>query len=265
MLNLRKNNFLSKEHLKEKAPSIFTNTPSNNVSKHYVYIPTPQVINDMELLGWLPIDAKEVKARKASTKGFQKHLIIFRNPEIEINGDDGDNVFPQILLTNSYDAKSSFTLTAGIFRLVCENGLVISTEEFEDVKIRHMGYSFSELQKSVIEMVKRLPLTVECMNKFKETELRDTQIVDFARKAVKVRFGKGKQKVDIKDLISPSRKEDIGKDLWSVFNVLQEKLINGNFDYITNNKMRKGRVIKNFTQDQKFNKELYKLATSYAN
>ena len=33
--------------------------------------------------------------------------------------------------------------------MVCENGLVISTQEFSDLKIRHMGYTFEELQKQI--------------------------------------------------------------------------------------------------------------------
>ena len=57
----------------------------------------------MEKLGWGVVDAKEVKARKADTMGFQKHLVVFRNNEIQITSEDGDNVFPQILLTNSHD------------------------------------------------------------------------------------------------------------------------------------------------------------------
>ena len=62
--------------------------------------------------------------------GFQKHLVVFRNNDIIIEGKDNDTVYPQVLLTNSHDGKNAFTFTAGLFRLVCENGLVISTQEF---------------------------------------------------------------------------------------------------------------------------------------
>ena len=67
--------------------------------------------------------------------------------------------------------KIAFTFTAGLFRLVCENGLVISTTQFEDVKMRHMGYTFEDLQQNIREMVEKLPLTVESMNKMKEIEM----------------------------------------------------------------------------------------------
>ena len=67
--------------------------------------------------------------------------------------------FPQILLTNSHDGKNAFTFTAGLFRMICENGLVISSQNFEKMKIRHMGYSFEELQNTIKSIVESLPLT----------------------------------------------------------------------------------------------------------
>jgi hypothetical protein len=54
--------------------------------------------------------------------------------------------------------------------------------------------------------------------------------------------------------------------MWSVFNVIQEKLINGDFTYLNDNgKTRKARKIKNFQQDIKLNQELFDLALEYVN
>ena len=221
-------------------------------------------IDDMRLLGWDVVDAKEVRARKGI--GFQKHLVVFRNPEVVINGSDGDTVYPQILLTNSHDGKNAFTFTAGLFRMVCENGLVISTEQFEDVKMRHMGYTFEDLQVNIKDMVERLPLTVESMNVMKQTQLGEEQALDFAKKALETRFDKKQMEriqVDLNDLLTPTRKEDQGSDLWSVFNVIQEKLIDGGFDYRSKSKSRKARKIKNFSQDKKVNEKLFSLALEF--
>ena len=266
MLNLRNSDFLSKEEIKSKAPSIFTSTAAQGVSEKYTHIPTSNVIEDMDLLGWKVVDAKEVKARKGI--GFQKHLLVFRNEDVVINGADGDTVFPQILLTNSHDGKNSFTFTAGLFRMICENGLVISTEQFEDVKMRHMGYTFEELQEQIKGMVERLPLTVESMNKMKQIEMSQDMAVEFARKAITTRFNENEIEnisVDINELLHPTRKEDEGKDLWSVFNVVQEKILDGDFNYTFGTKVRKARKIKNFNQDLKINKELFSIALGYAN
>ena len=268
MLNLEKSEFLSKEQLKEVCPVIFANKASKDVSKHYTHIPTSKVIDDMATLGWNVVDAKAVKARKNSTKGFQKHLVVFRNNDVVIDGQGGDTVFPQVLLTNSHDGKNAFTFTAGLFRMVCENGLVISTTQFEDVKMRHMGYSFEELQVKIKEMVEKLPLTVESMNKMQATELGQNEMVKFAKKAIKTRFNDDELKrikIDFKELLNPTRDEDKGNDLWSVFNVVQEKIIDGDFEYVAAGKIRKARQIKNFKQDQKINKELFDVALEFAN
>jgi hypothetical protein len=175
-------------------------------------------------------------------------------------------VFPQILLTNSSDGKNAFTFRAGLFRLVCSNGLVISTQDFADLKIRHFGYKFEELQKTITSMVEKLPLTVESMNKFKQTQLAEEQIMDFAKKALTVRFGEDEMSritVDYNEFIKPTRKEDEGNDLWSVFNRVQEKIIDGDFTYGYATKTRKARRIKNFNQDIVLNSNLYELATQY--
>ena len=256
------NKFLTKEEIKEVAKSVFTTAGAEGTSEKYSHIPTFQIIEDMELLGWKVTDVKEVKARKNA--GFQKHLVIFRNPEIAIEGEDGDDVFPQILLTNSSDGKNAFTFRAGLFRLVCSNGLVISTQDFANLKIRHMGYDFAELQKTITAMVEKLPLTVESMNKFKQTQLVEEQIMEFAKQALTVRFGEEEIQritVDYNEFVRPVRREDEGNDLWSVFNRVQEKIIEGDFTYGYATKTRKARRIKNFNQDIELNSKLYELAT----
>jgi hypothetical protein len=264
MLNLNNTNFLTKEQIKDKAKSIFATGGAENTSEKYSHIPTFKIIEDMEVLGWKPIDVKEVKARKNA--GFQKHLVVFRNSEISIDGVDGDTVFPQILLTNSSDGKNAFTFRAGLFRLVCENGLVISTQDFADMRIRHYGYDFAELQKTINTMVEKLPLTVEAMNKFKQTQLAEEQILSFAKQALEVRFSKEEVEhisIDYTEFTKATRKEDEGNDLWSVFNRIQEKIIDGDFNYGYGNKTRKARRIKNFNQDLVVNSQLYELATQF--
>ena len=264
MLNIKSQEFLTKEQIKEKAKSVFAEKGASHTSEKYSHIPTYKIIEDMELLGWKVSDVKEVRARKNA--GYQKHLVVFHNPEIMISGDDGDDVFPQILLTNSSDGKNAFTFRAGLFRLVCENGLVVSTQDFDSLRIRHVGYDFNELQKTINAMVEKLPLTVESMNKFKQTQLSDKQILDFAKQALETRFGEDELKrvtIDFNDFVKATRKEDEGNDLWSVFNRVQEKVISGDFEYGYANKTRKARKIKNFNQDLILNTKLYELASEY--
>ncbi len=268
MLNLQNTKPMSKDEIRSLAPSIFTSNGSNTTSEKYCHISTEKIIDDMEALGWYVADVKEVKARKEGNIGFQKHLIIFRNNDIVINGEDDDVVYPQILLTNSHDGKNSFIFTAGLFRMICENGLVISTEQFESLKIRHYGYSTEELTNVVNEIVAKLPEVVGLMNSFKETILNDEQIEEFAKEMIATRFTEDELPritIDYDDLLTPTRFEDNGKDLWSVFNLLQEKLIHGLFNYQSGVKTRKARKIKDFKQDMALNESLYNVALKFVN
>ena len=260
--------FMSQEAINNAAPSVFTSIPSSEVSDKYTHIPTERVINDMESLGWGVVEAKEVKARKKNTMGFQKHLLVFRNDDIVINGADGDTVFPQILLTNSHDGKNAFTFTAGLFRLICENGLVIADETFEDVKMRHMGYTFEDLQEMIKVMVEKLPLTVESMNKMKDIELEGEQVLELAQSLLDIRVKGTDNSFNneaIEEVLETQRKEDVGSGLWEVFNRIQENIISGNFHYKTKSgKVRQARIIKNFKQDLDLNRKMFSKALEFA-
>ena len=266
MLDLKNDGFLTTNQIKERAKSVFTDTAGPGTSEKFTHIPTYKVIEDMSQLGWSVVDAKEVKARAKNSIGFQKHLVVFRNPDVVINGADGDTVFPQILLTNSNDGKNAFTFTAGLFRMVCENGLVISTEQFNDVKMRHMGYTFEELQTQIRAMVEQLPLTVESMNKMKSIQLSEDQAKELAKKALTTRFEEEQveaMNIDLDLLLDPTRPEDKGSDLWSVFNVIQEKILDGDFTYMSGAKVRKARKVKNFKQDLEINQKLFAMAAEF--
>jgi hypothetical protein len=266
MLNYQNTEFKSLEELKQTTPSIFTKNGSSNTSDKYSHIPTDTVIKDLQLLGWNVVDAKEVKARKQV--GYQKHLVVFRNNDVVINGKDGDTVYPQILLTNSHDGKNSFSFQAGLFRMICENGLVIATKQFENYKIRHMGYDFETLQGVIKDMISNLDLTVESMNKMKETELTEEQTLDFAKQLLETRVAGSKNKFGdeaIADILTPQRKEDKGNGLWEVFNRVQENIVESNFQYLTpGGKLRQARPIKNFRQDMNINAKMYEQALTFA-
>jgi len=242
------------EDIKVIAPSVFTEAKASHLTDKYIQTPTIRVVEDLMNLGWEVTKVQEVKSRKYA--GFQKHLLMFRHPNIMIKGQNGDDAQPQILLTNSHDGKAAFNFRVGIFRFVCENGLVISDADFGVVSIRHVNYTFESLQAKVNGMISKLPGLVNKINLFKSTTLTDTQMQQFATKACALR---SKQTINIMSVLEATRKEDEGNDLWAVFNRVQEKLVNGMFKTGT----RKARVIKNFQQDIKINEQLFELAESY--
>jgi len=173
-----------------------------------------------------------------------------------IKGKEGDDAFPQILLTNSHDGKAAFNFRVGIFRLICSNGLVVSDADFSNVSIRHVNYTFESLQTKIGEVIAKLPKLVKKINLFKSTELTEVQMQDFAAKAMQLRT---KQHVNIMDVLNADRPQDKGNDLWVVFNRIQEKLIGGSYRA----GQRKARSVKNFQKDIELNEQLFELAELY--
>ena len=205
------NHHYTLDQIKQIAPSVFTTTKAAHLTDKYVQTPTSRVVEDLMNLGWQVTKAQEVKSRKY--KGFQKHVVVFRHPDIMIKGKDGDDAFPQILLTNSHDGKAAFNFRVGIFRLVCSNGLVISDADFNNVSIRHINYTFETLQTRIQEVIAKLPGLVKKINLFKSTKLSENQMVEFATKASALRT---KQRVNIMDLLNADRTQDQGNDLWEI-------------------------------------------------
>ena len=259
--------YLTKDQIRNSSPLVFADAPTNpDVSSKYLFVNTETIIDDLEKLGWLPVQAAQRKSRKAGGTIFSKHMVAFQNPNIKITSKDGDDAYPRILLTNSHDGMQAFKFSVGIFRLVCSNGLVVADEQFSDFKIKHKGYTFEELRNVVRQAVEDLPNRVQVMNDMKNRILTEDEKRKMALDAMLIRAGVKELQYDeetITDILDPKRDEDKGDDLWRVFNVIQEKITQGDFHAaLTGAKVRKVRKIKSFEKDMKVNKELFKLATA---
>ena len=259
--------YLTKDQIRNSSPLVFADAPTNpDVSNKYLFVNTETIIDDLEKLGWLPVQAAQRTSRKSEGTIFSKHMVAFQNPDIKITSADGDNAYPRILLTNSHDGMQAFKFSVGIFRLVCSNGLVVADEQFSDFKIKHKGYTFEELRNVVRQAVEDLPNRVQVMNDMKKRILTEDEKRKMALDAMLIRAGVKELQYDeetIDDILDPKRDEDKGNDLWRVFNVIQEKITQGDFHAaLTGAKVRKVRKIKSFEKDMKVNKELFKLATA---
>lgn len=269
------NNAMSNADLMAKVPMAFATAPTAEVSPRYVFIPTTTLIEDMATMGWQPVLATQKGKRAKAKKRSSFHMIAFENadPHYLITNADGEvDCRVRIIVTNSHDGSSSFTFRIGLFRLICENGLVVSTQTFTEVSVRHIAYTIEQLREVVAKATESIPLQIEAMNKMHETELTDDQKSELAVSALKIR--KGLELTDnlttdeetINELLTPIRKEDESDDLWTVFNVLQEKIIKGGSTIaVDGKKPRKMRGIKSALKDIKVNQRLFECAYSYAN
>jgi uncharacterized protein (DUF2461 family) len=169
-----------------------------------------------------------------------------------------------VVLTNSHDGRNSFNLHAGLFRLVCCNGLVIADKTFDQVKIKHQWYNIDEITKVTNSMIDKIPTIINSVNDMDSRELSDKEKITFAKKAMLTRWPKGNEMLDIDDMLQSIRVGDKGNSVWKVYNVVQEKLIKGGL--VFNNKrekMQKLRPIINIDRKIEVNKNLWELAESY--
>lgn len=262
---------MSIEDLKKVVPFAFIDKPTREVSDKYVHVPTSRVIEDLVSMGWEPVQAAQRRGHAGKVSMFSKHMIKFQNPNLVIKGAQGDDVFPQIILTNSHDGTQSFKFMMGLYRLVCSNGLVVADEQFANFKIRHMGYSFEDLQKLIETAVVALPKKVEVINMMKQVQMTEEQQKDFAMKAYLLRRGiEMSDEVKVEDevlegILSSRRTQDQGDDLWLTFNRIQEAITQGGFKGALNGaKVRQVRKIRSFEKDLKINQDLFQLALQYA-
>lgn len=258
---------ISKQDLVSLVPSAFQTKASPKVSSKYCFVSTERLIDDLAILGFQPVVAKQNKIRKGVT-GFQKHFIVFRNEEFVIKNEKNPKLIEEsldLILSNSHDGTSHFNFQAGIFRLVCDNGLLAMDKKYGSFKIRHMSYSFEELRNQINELVSNIPQIFEKVKLMKDIKMSDDKIAEFALRACKIRWEK-EVKIDVNELLKSERVEDQSKDLWTIYNVVQEKLVKGGFTYYTDKgKERRSRAVKNFESQIKLNEELYELVEQYKN
>lgn len=269
-------NFLSESELRCKCPAAFKTAPTNpGVSEKYVQANTATVISDLAKLGWYPVDAKQCRAKKNSAGIRSFHMVAFQNPNVKIvkPGNDGGEIvdaYPRIILTNSHDGFNSFSFRIGLIRLCCSNGLCIGDTMLSEISIRHINYTFERLRNIVNDVIENVPVVVNTMNKMQKVTLQDEEKRNIAKEMVKIRKGMDEsQEINISedtitDILTPLRKEDDGNNLWTVFNVCQEKMIKGLFSIPgKNNKYRKQRRISSIKKDLEYNVKLWDIAAKY--
>ena len=137
------------------------------ITDKYVHVPTEKVIEDVMKLGWTPINAYRVASRGKRT-GTGRHMVKFINYDFM---QEGKTEYPELLLTNSHDGTTAFKLDVGIFRLVCSNGMVVKSQDFGSMRVRHYGYDFETIKGAVNELVEQIPDYLKQVEDMKEQEL----------------------------------------------------------------------------------------------
>jgi|SRR5579859_4573260 len=234
VLNL---NGLSSEEILKYCPSVFAEQKHESRSQRYTYIPTSQILEVVEReTGYVPTKVMQSGSRIEGKAEYTKHLVTLTHRDhlgVELTERH------QILLENSHDGTSGYIVRDGIFRLVCTNGL-IRGDILNTYKVYHRGGDtiVGEVVESTLALGKQSEQVMETVQEMKSVELTRQEQLLLSELGMKGRFDEdedeqtGKTRaIDLykpQDFLAPHRPEDYADDAFTVMNVLEENLREGN-------------------------------------
>lgn len=176
---LRSASPLSDDQIRTVAPSIFQEAAHGSRSARYSYIPTSEVLASLRREGFQPHMVTQGGSRDEEKRGFTKHMIRLRHESLTAPA--VGQTFNEIVLVNSHDGTSSYQLMAGMFRLVCSNGMIVGAGGgFDEVRVKHSGNVTGAVIEGCIEILDRLPEVSEQVREWSGLRLTEGQQTAFA-------------------------------------------------------------------------------------
>lgn len=240
-------------------PHLFTAEPHTRCSDRYDLIRTIDAVEKFIDIGWKPVLAA---GKFNNPYGF--HAVKFENPKFTTSV-GGDVI--QMIMSNSHDGTRPFKIEAGLYRLVCSNGLRIKNADYGTLAQRHVGVNTDEFQFMLTQLANHAERINSVVGDMQSIIMSPDEQIYFAESALACRLTPEQiTTVDIDEFLSPLRSEDSLPNLWCTFNVIQEKMVNGLFTYKTQTKrgvaIRKARKLNHFIRDLELNEQLFDVAAA---
>ncbi|MFT7004978.1 MAG: hypothetical protein ACJAWW_002344 [Sulfurimonas sp.] len=253
---------LTNEQLKAQAPVLFTQEPHYETSEKYHFVSSIEVINEIKSFNWHPVSVQQSSVKDEDKEGYQRHLVRFRHFDDLLSPKENA---VELLLFNSHDRSTAFSISAGIFRFVCSNGLVIADSVFESYKIKHIGDRTNDIQYAIDKITSFKPQLEYKINTLESIKLSEGEKEAFAKSSLDLRFPKHLE-VNYKDLLVPHRDEDDKNDLYTTLNVIQENLLSGSISGVNKKTGRRftSREITSIAKDKDINQGLWDIAERIA-
>ena len=259
------------QELQVVAPAAFSDSPAPHVSDRYQHVRTADIVEQMMSDGFTIKSASQQKTQKrtAGQEAFQKHRITMRMPT-----DNGDtrklgSIFPTVNIVNSGNWSSTFIMAVGLYRLVCENGMIAPFGAAnETIKIRHDRIN-EDTQAAIQRAIDSAPGLFGFAEMCQGTNLSQEQVRMFGLEAARLRFNvKPEDTCDermVRGLLQVRRRDDAPSDLWSVFNRVQENGTHGGFKIPdANGRLRSVRARRSIAADTDWNQLLWGLTQDWA-
>jgi hypothetical protein len=252
---------LSLEEVRERAPAVFAGSAHERTSSAYTFVPTERVLVGLMQAGFVPVEARQTRARHSLEHAHHTVRLRRRLETVQLK-----DAVPEVIFLNSHDGTSAYQLRVGIFRVVCTNGLIVSVGAFPSLRVAHRGDIVQEVVTSALEVSERFGALAGQVERMERRILHKEEQIAFAERALAVRFPEPEQSgIQPAQLLTCRRVEDLGNDLWSVLNKIQENLLRGGLSRLAPNGRRsKTRRITSIREDVRINSRLWDLAALIA-
>lgn len=256
---------LSHAEIRAIAPSVFASAPHASRSERYAYIPTVDVLNGLEREGFHVVKAMQSRSRIPGKAEFTKHMLRLRHESTADLVTVGESI-PEVVLINSHDGTSAYQLLAGLFRLVCSNGMVVADSLVGSLKVQHSGNVTAKVIEGSFKVLENTGKAVDAARSWSGIELSDDEALAFAQGAHTIRFGAEDTTINPVRLLAARRQDDVGSDLWRTFNRVQENVIRGGLQGLnaTGTRRVSSRAIRGIDGDVRLNTALWQLAERMA-
>lgn len=252
---VRRDRPLTDDELMRFVPSVFSQEKHESRSARYTYIPTITLLDSLRREGFQPFFACQTRVRDPERREHTKHMLRLRRAG-QITGKQ----VPEIILLNSHDGTSSYQMLPGLFRQVCQNGLICG-ETFGEVRVPHKGDVVSQVIEGAYEVLGIFDRVEEKRDAMQSLMLPPPARQALAKAALTYRFGEDHHPVTEAQVLTPRRYEDYSDDLWTTYQRLQENLIKGGLS----GRNAKGgrthtRAVRGIDGDVKLNRALWVMA-----
>lgn len=245
--------------LREQLLTTIDHEPGQTTSDRYEAIDTIEVIDTLHSHGF---EINQISGAYSKNIGHrdQKHTVSMINRDLKV-GDDG--TYARAIIHNSYNARAAFKLIAGMFRAACTNGLVFGkVGEVANLRQRHTGDTSVALEQ-IEQYLGKLPQMAQLVQTYKDHPLTEIEMERAVNAMTQLRqriiwgskFDEKNFAVDQDSVLEVLRQEDAKKDAWTVFNVIQEKVIKGGYMYkpFAHSSLRKAKGVRNIVTSEKIN------------
>lgn len=212
---------LTDDQLRHVVPSIFAQDAHESRSDKYVYVPTIDIVQSLRREGWQPFFAVQAQPRDGSRTGHAKHMLRMRRPE-HIT----DTEAAEVIIVNSHDGTTSYQMFAGLVRWVCTNSM-IAGQQYQEVRVHHKGNIQDQIIEGAYTVAQDFPRLIDSTREMAALQLSAPEQRVFAEAALVARYGEEPAPITPDQVLRRRRTADVGADLWTTFNAVQENIIRG--------------------------------------